>query len=543
MRCPRVWCITVFVLLAICYSPFARVYAFDRTNVPIKNWGGFSVNWSWVYDGLERLVLAGLADRVLLNTKPMTRVTAARIVAQAVERVKTDLSGDYNHRFYLEEMVYQLVGEFGQELIEMGIKTPLNSETLPGVFDIKPVKNWQFKNHFASDSGSLINGYGLEVSDGANPGSTLEGSVQIGDHVSFYYQPVFTANWDSYHGRLMNGYGKLTFWNTEILVGRDTLWWGPGYRGSMTFSNNGFPLDQVRVGSAEPFHLPWFLKYLGPMSLTGFVADLDKSRDIRGAKVGGWRINLSPFRSMEFGFSRVFQFGGRGRASLDPGDFIQLMLGQGSDDPLSPLNVNNVMALDATLRFPNAERYIWVARDLSVYGELGWDDTTDPGLPLGPFPSGSIIPRKPGGIIGLLFSGLLGDPKLDLRIEVAKTTEIQFTHGIYTSGFTNRGSVLSHFIGTDGSEIYGRISRWFNPKLLLGMELSVAEIGSTDSGASGLPKEDRGSLGLDMSYRVSDRSSVFVEYDYSRVKNRDFILHDAEHDNLLRFEYTRSFEW
>ena len=58
-------------------------------------------------------MLAGLAEQALLNSKPLSRVEAARIVAQAVRRLEWDKYGDYNHRGYLEELVYQLVEEFG----------------------------------------------------------------------------------------------------------------------------------------------------------------------------------------------------------------------------------------------------------------------------------------------------------------------------------------------------------------------------------------------------------------------------------------------
>jgi len=84
----RLWYSAFCVLLAFCYTQYARVYAFDRNNVPLKNWGGFSVNRGWIYDALEKIVLAGLADRVLLNTKPLSRVEVARVVAQAVQRIK-----------------------------------------------------------------------------------------------------------------------------------------------------------------------------------------------------------------------------------------------------------------------------------------------------------------------------------------------------------------------------------------------------------------------------------------------------------------------
>ena len=121
--------IVLLGLAAICQLIFTNsIIAFERTNVPIKNWGGFSVNRSWVYDALEKVVLSGLADQVLLNTKPITRVEAARIVGQAVRRLKLDQHGDYNHRGYLEELLYQLIGEFGSELSEMGVRTSINKD-------------------------------------------------------------------------------------------------------------------------------------------------------------------------------------------------------------------------------------------------------------------------------------------------------------------------------------------------------------------------------------------------------------------------------
>ena len=519
-------------LFTICYLLFTiPLLAFDRTNVPLKNWGGFSVNRSWVYDGLEKIVLAGLADQVLLNTKPLSRVEAARIVAQAVRRLKWDQYGDYNHRGYLEALLYRLVEEFGPELAEMGVRTSFNREAIPRFFSIKPIDHTQFGVDFGSQSQKVVNNFGRRVNKGANLTSTIDGRMQVGDFLSLYYQPEFYRDKDSYQGRLLSGYGKLTFWNTELLVGRESLWWGPGFRGSMSFSNNAFPLDQVRLSSAEPFRLPWLLSYLGPMKANVFVAQLDENRDVPRAKVGGWRVNLAPSRYLEFGFSRLFQFGGRGRGTLNPGQFLRLLFTQGVDDVDTPLNVNNVMSFDATLRIPDVERYILIARDAALYFDFGWDDTL----------FGLIVPDRPGGIVGTYLTGLFGDPKLDLRIEYAKTSEIQFTQNIFTSGFTNRGSVLSHFIGTNGNELYARVSRWMSPDLLLGFQGSLAEIGPTAARLLESPREKRSSLGFDLSYRFSSNSSLFLGYDFAHIKDRGFVSGRSGNDNLLRIEFTRSF--
>src|SRR5437870_1722572 len=96
-------------------SPGNSVAA-DRTNIPLKNWGGFSLYRDAVYDDLERLVTAGLADRVLLSTKPLSRTEAAKIVARAVEKIRSDESGVYNARRDLEPILDRLTEEFRPEL-------------------------------------------------------------------------------------------------------------------------------------------------------------------------------------------------------------------------------------------------------------------------------------------------------------------------------------------------------------------------------------------------------------------------------------------
>ena len=521
-----------FVLLTIDYFLLTTsLHGFDRSNVPLKNWGGSSVSRSWVYDALEKLVLAGLTDQAMLNTKPLSRVEVARIVAQAVRRLDVDKYGDYNHRGYLEELLYQLVEEFGLELAEMGVRTSLNREAAPGFFRVKPIDHLQFGFDAATRSQRGANNFGQRIGKGATSGSTMDGRVQVGDFFSLYYQPEFTRDNDSYQGRLMSGYGKFTFLNTELTVGRESLWWGPGFRGSMSFSNNAFPLDQVRLNTAEPFRLPWLLSYLGPVKASMFIAQLEQDRDFSRAKVSGWRLGMAPSRYVELGFNRMFQFGGSGRDTVNPGQFLGLLFNQGSDNPKSPKNVNNVMSFDATLRIPDVERYIWVARDAAFYFDFGWDDTL----------FGLIVPDKPGGIVGTYLAGIFGDPKLDLRIEYARTSDIQFTHNLYTSGFTNRGAALSHFIGTKGNEIYGRLTRWISPDLLLGFQVGQAEVGSTRFGSLGSPREKRSSVGFDFSYRVSDRSSLFLGYDLSRVKDRGFVAGRSGNENLFQFEFTSSF--
>src|SRR5207247_9544385 len=112
---------TVVRLMLASLASIPAATAADRTNVPLKNWGGFAEFRDAVYDDLERLVTAGLADRTLLNTKPLSRIEVARIVARAIQKIRSDGAGDLNARRDLEPALDRLMEEFKTELASLGV--------------------------------------------------------------------------------------------------------------------------------------------------------------------------------------------------------------------------------------------------------------------------------------------------------------------------------------------------------------------------------------------------------------------------------------
>jgi hypothetical protein len=503
--------------------------AADRSNLSLQSRGGGSVYRSWVYDGLERLVLAGLVDQAVLNTKPLSRVEAARIVARAIDRIRRDQSGDFNDRGEIEDLLDRLIEEFRTELTDLGVKGPTlgaPSSFLTG----RPLASVQLQPGYANNRYSLLNSQGRSLEEGFNKRISTEHRAQVGDFLTLYLNPEFHGNEEFARFRLQTGYAKLTLWNVELMAGRESLWWGPGYRGSMLLSNNAQPLDQIRLGTAEPVRLPWLLEYLGPLKAMFFVAWLTENRDHPDPYLTGIRFNIAPSKYLELGLGRVIQFAGKGRGTT-VGDFPGIFFDDGSDDPGSAVDANNLLAFDAALRVPNAGRYIFVARDLMLYGEMGWDDTV----------TGVIVPDKPGFLAGTLLSGLLGSPDTDLRLEYAQTSTISYTHHIYTTGYQYRGNVLSHFIGADGWDFYSRLIHRFTPDLTAGLELERASIGSVASGGVNKPREKRINFGVDLSYGLTKSLSAFGAYTFSDVNNRDFVSGADGRDHILRLELTHSF--
>ena len=508
-----------------------QAQAADRTNVPLRNWGAFAINREWTYDAVERLVLAGLTDRAVLNTKPMSRLEMALLIAQAIEKIEAGREGAYNDREALEETLWSLIEEFQPELAELKVAPALRMGKPHGFFFLKPVDQVQIREAFADRDLALENNQGELYRKGPNVRWAFRSRAQIGDSLSFSLHPEALLDEEAIQGRLVEGSIKLTFKNIELLVGRDSLWWGPGFHGAVLFSNNARPLELIKLSSAEPFLFPGFLKSLGPTKVTFFLARLEEDRDFPHAKLAGLRLNFAPFPSLEMGFSRAIQFGGRGRPSPTVGDIPASFIGQegsGIRGPQDPRDNNQLFSYDVTLRLSRVDRLLPIAKDLQLYFENGSDDKT--GL------------SKSGLLFGLFIPNLLYSPGTDLRLEYATLNRTWYQHAIYTSGFTFKGRILGHHIGGDGRDLYVRLTHRFSPDLLIGFDLDVERRGN-----AGLSKpaerrtEQRVSPGLDLSYRFSKHLAIFTAYRLDLVQDRGFVAGKDGADHLLQLELTYSF--
>src|SRR5215831_7278436 len=336
--------------------PLHAAVAFDRTNIPLKNWGGFSEYRDATYDDLERLVTAGLADRTLLNTKPLNRIEAARIVARAIERIRRDEPDDLNLRRDLEPVLDRLIEEFKVELASLGVQIPAEASP-PGAFSFTPLDRAQAFSALANHSFSLVNEQGASVKRTFNMGLTFESRAQLWDYLTFYIQPELLANEDYTAARLITGYAKLTLWNVELMVGKDSLAWGPGYHNNMLFSPNAAPLDQIRVGSAEPFLLPWIGEWVGPMKVLFFLAQLEERRDHKFAKLSGMRLTASPATWLELGISRAVMLDGC-CPYLSAGKYFEALFNPSFGDNATEHpeeRTNNLFSVDGDLRFRNLD--------------------------------------------------------------------------------------------------------------------------------------------------------------------------------------------
>ena len=282
-------------------------------DVPLKPWTYFELNRDWTYTAIEKLVTAGLVGPWVLNTKPMSRMEMARIVTVAMRKIQEDQIGRFAQRTDLEPILYDLMEEFAPELEAMAVRKGEDEFAGQPWLSFQPLSHLQARGFAVKRDINPENSQGLKLARRYDGTVGFDSYFQFGDFMSGYLYPEFQIDEHNRDGRVVEGYLKLKLNNVALRFGRESLWWGPGYHGSLMFSNNAPPMDQIRIGTAEPIILPWFLKYLGPTRLELMYARLEANRDHPHAVLGSWRVDFSPLQLLELGFARTVQMGGAGR--------------------------------------------------------------------------------------------------------------------------------------------------------------------------------------------------------------------------------------
>ncbi len=489
-------------------------------DVPLQPWGGFARSWHWSYDALRKLVIAGVTGPVVLNLKPMSRREVALILARVLRRLDRNEAPDIAHRSDLQDTLDELVVEFSPELLALGVTDFEIGGDVPRWLEAKPLEHVQVRAGYASNSATgLENRNGERLGQGWTGRAATSSWVEAGGHGALYLHPELALDEDDLRGRLVEGYAKGRLGFAELLVGRESIWWGPGFHGSMLFSNNAVGVDMVRLQTAQQVTLPWILRHLGPLKAQVFFAQLEREREFPRAKLAAARLNLAPFRWLELGVARVVMFGGEGRSDIEFYEYPRVFFtGNRPGREGSKYAGNNLSQVDVTLRLAEVGKHVPISRDAELYLDFGWDDTCCENF---------YTPLQPGIIAGLYLPNLLYSPVTALTLEYSNTSTLQFNHGTWRSGFGRKGHVLSHFIGTKGEDLLVRLTHRPVGTVEVGLEFDMARRGDITASGESL-KERHRHVGLDLSYQHSAALSLQVEGRVEWVRNRDFVANDDD---------------
>jgi membrane-associated phospholipid phosphatase len=437
---------------------------------------------SWVYPALDRLAALGYIVTSIEGLKPWTRIECARLTEEAWESLAagTPISNE------AAGLVDRLEREFAYETDRLSggrnLTANLDSLYARTISISGPDLNNSY--HFGQ---TVSYDFGRPFEQGTNAeagGAVYANAGALTIYVREEYQhapsaPPLPAAARDFIGavdslpvppdtptaainrpELLDAYLGVNLNNFEIIVGRQSLSWGPGPGGSLMWSDNIEPVGMVRLVTPEPFHLPGFLRYLGPARVDQFFGRLAGHTFVREPFIYGQKINFKPIPALELGFSRTTIIGGQGpnAAPLTLGNFFNSLFGIASVDHSVPGGSSSSM--DWTFNVPHVRNY------LVFYGELYARDNIQP------LQNPSWMAFRPGIYI-THFPKL---SKLDLHLEVASTESpgrngdeghLNYYDFQYTEGWTNDGDLIGNTVGRMGEVYQGWLTYWISPRSTL----------------------------------------------------------------------------
>ena len=508
------------MLVATLLFPVSNVAA--SVNIPLHH---------WAYEAIERLTNLGIIDRAMIITKPYSRKQAAKYVARALERIRANEIRQDGREVLAEPLLERLMVELRPELMDLGAITRKRSESAPsslryGARLQTEVDAFSLGGH--QDVRLRENRQGEYYANGVQNQTDFRAWFEAGNWMAAMMDPKVITNRDALangpttgpetslndkYAYLREASLKLTYWNIALEFGRGAQWWGPGYHGSLLLTDHAFPLDMIKLGSDEPFRLPWKLRELGEWKIHTFLARLEGQQTFSHEQIFGLRFSYLPTSWLEINLTRLTQYGGQGSGTSFPQTLFDCF--KNAPNQLGTSNCNEQALVDGRITIPRIPYLVPFPAGVQIYGELGSEDKWNK-IP---------IPSRAAYLAGLYIPQIFSGDTTDLRLEVADTdytrrktsdhlSGVWYNNGFYTNGMRQYGFPLGHHMGTDGIDLFLRTTRYATEEWQIGANLNYQERGR------GVPTHERKyEAGTDVTWWFSKRTQISVGYTYQRIYN------------------------
>ena len=320
--------------------------------------------------------------------------------------------------------------------------------------DLRPVSG---VSHQVGSEGTplLENNEGVIYKQGSNGEFRWEMDAFLLDKGSILIEPQVLVSSGSQKLTLQKGYLKLGGGGAELEVGRDALWFGPGYRGTTTLTNNAQNFDMIKLSSPEPVDVGWIKRYLGEFKYALALSRFDESGSAdtyRHPYFVGIKLDVKPASWFEIGFNMVREQGGPG---LPPNVSTFCKIFGGCDND----GINAIAGFDMRVRIP------WL-RNTELYGEFSGED------------SAKFWPFVESYIVGAYIPNLTASGKDDLRVEAYWGSYIHYVDYQFPNGYTYHGMTPGHSQGAATFDFFTEYSHWFSPRNRVALDYFFTERGN-----------------------------------------------------------------
>jgi hypothetical protein len=517
--------ISVLLLTSI---SFVSAHAASSTNVSLT---------SDLYSDMELWAAEGLIESNLSSIKPFARSEVGRQLVEALD----NCNAQKNPSATCLKIKRQYAKLFETEITEA--RSP---ENISGTF-LKPIENFSVSYNYLKGPFTIYNNEGIHYGEGQNALVQLQAEARLWGVLSFFVQPAliynqhsgwtFTSKSSAYSDsttyaedggstnlQLHKGYVKLNIYNFEVEVGRDSLWWGPGYHAALLMSNNAPPMDMIKLSNPEPVLLPWIFSYLGPVQFNLIFSQLNDERTgtaLANPFLYGLRLGIKPHSFLELGASHLVMFGGPGRRDMNLGDIITTLYSNTNRDNLIT-DSNQEFAVDFALTIPNIKKYVFLVDGIKLYCEVGAEDSGNP-------------PDRRAYIAGFALYKPFALERTVFRGEYAILSPYSvplawYNHGSYPMRY--EGQVFGDYVGTDAEDIFVEWSQDFE-KFFYKLAFERERSGIQTQTYPQFTFQYSGEIG----YRLNSNSNITLRYAYEDINNLGNVQGERQRNQFLGAEY------
>jgi hypothetical protein len=433
---------------------------------------------SWIYPAIERLAALGYIHTEFMGMRPWTRIECAHLVEEAGDRIRgerQDLSG-------VNRLYDELVEEFRKDL-NAAAEGKEHSARVESIYTRAMGIHGQTLHDSYHFGQTIINDYGRPYQEGFNSAGGFSGYGTAGRFTvyvrgEFQHAPSAPAYSSAVRNlisnvdtnpvqpavpfatvnrlELLDTYVAANVAGWNLAFGKQSLWWGVDYGGALNFSNNAEPIYMFRASRNTSYVLPWIFHWLGPMKIDAFYGKLSGNKFPPRPLIHGEKISFKPTPNLEFGFSRMAEMGGVGRA-LTLGAILNSYVSAHESDTYPP----NKNPGKRTAGFDFSYRLPYLRNWLTLYADtLSSDDVSPISNPM----RAAVNP-------GIYVTHFPKVAHLDFRVEGVNTNTpsssgVSFIYHdfFYHDLSTNKRNIIGSWIGREGQGLQAWSTYWLGPR-------------------------------------------------------------------------------
>jgi hypothetical protein len=437
---------------------------------------------SWIYPALDRLHSLGYIDTAFMGIRPWTRLSIAHMLEQSADRIDTDTGNDEARKTYLAVL------EEVQPDIDNATELNHPNGQLESVYTVlRGISGTPLRDSFHLGQ-TIINDYGRPYEGGFNNYSGFSVRAEAG-RFSLYYRgeyqyapsatgyslalatelsqnidgipiasnpvqatlpqgPIAAAN----NARILEANLSYHLLGHEVSFGKSDHWLGPDQGAAMLWSSNAEDIYDFQIDRVEPLRIPGISKLTGPFRYDFYVGSLKGHTYPNSPWVHAEKLSFKPYRDLEFGFSRMVVWGGKGHEPITLHTFLKSFFSFQNVTGAEKFSRSDPGArfgnFDFDWRLPHLQKWVTLYSDSFVHDDV----------------SPISAPRRSGLHPGIYLAQFPYLHQLDLRLEGASTEpashsnpdaspinqgQFLYVETIQKQGPTNKG-FLPDWVGRQG---------------------------------------------------------------------------------------------